>query len=475
MLAMLVTISACITTETGSNKWSDMHNFQYGLIDQEQMILDELPRASYYNINLTISSDYLSINGNQQVYYTNTEDVTLDSIYFYLFPNIIPETITVSNTMVDDERVDIEYLFSATVIRIPLPQPLEPDDEIIIQMDYEIQLTPQMNQHYSLMGYVGGVLLLDGFYPVIPVFDNGDWNVAYPPINGDKTFLDTSYYQVKITAPMDLIMVATGNEADRKIEEDNQVVTFAAGPSRDFCIIASDHFLVTSMEIGQTTVNSYFTSVITEEAEQALSVAIDAIESFNNRLGAYPFTELDIVSLPLPDYILGVEYPGVIGINVDIYSQSRYLDATVAHEIGHQWFYNVLGNDQVNEPWLDEALVQYITGLYFLDVYGQDGWQVIRDSWISRWDRVDREIIPLGMPSDYYEGREYGAIIYGRGPLFIEALAETMGQPVFSIFLVEYYNSNKWKIVYTDTFCETAEKICNCELETIFNDWLFSD
>ena len=79
------------------------------------------------------------------------------------------------------------------------------------------------------------------------------------------------------------------------------------------------------------------------------------------------------------------------------------------------------------------------------------------------------------MPSDYYESREYGAIIYGRGPLFIEALAETMGQQIFSIFLAEYYNSNKWKIAYTDTFRETAEKICNCKLETLFNNWLFSD
>ena len=74
-----------------------------------------------------------------------------------------------------------------------------------------------------------------------------------------------------------------------------------------------------------------------------------------------------------------------------------------------------MGNDQVNEPWLDEALVQYMTGLYFLDMYGEEGWQGIRDSWISRWDRVNREIIPIGMPSDYYDTKEYGAIIlYGK-------------------------------------------------------------
>jgi hypothetical protein len=48
-----------------------------------------------------------------------------------------------------------------------------------------------------------------------------------------------------------------------------------------------------------------------------------------------------------------------------------------------------------------------------------------------------------------------------------------MSQQLFDVFLVEYYNSNKWKIADTDTFREIAEKICNCELEDLFNDWLF--
>jgi len=481
IFTMLIALPACTTGESttsptneiDNNKWAERPNFQYGLIDQDQMILDELLGASYYNIKLTVSNDYLSIDGSQQVYFTNTEEVALDSVYFNLFANMVPGRIIVSNTTVDNENIDIEYLFSGTVLRIPLAQHLEPGNEIIIQMDYEIQLAPESDQHYSLMGYVEGVLLLDGFYPVIPVYDDKGWNVVNPPINGDKTFLDVSYYQVSVTAPMDLTIVATGIETDRKIEGDNQVVLFSAGPSRDFCVIGSKYFLDTSREIGQTNVISYFTDEIAIKADQTLSIAIDAIDSFNNRIGTYPYIELDIVSLPLPDYILGVEYPGVIGINSDIYSQSIYLESTVVHEIGHQWFYNVLGNNQVNEPWLDEALVQYITGLYFLDIYGESGWQGIRDSWISRWDRVNGDMIPVGMPSDYYATNEYGAIIYGRGPLFIEVLSDTMSQQLFDVFLVEYYNSNKWKIADTDTFREIAEKICNCELEDLFNDWLF--
>jgi len=91
------------------------------------------------------------------------------------------------------------------------------------------------------------------------------------------------------------------------------------------------------------------------------------------------------------------------------------IESVVAHEVGHQWFYNVVGSDQINEPWLDEAVDQYVTGLYFLDAYGKSGYDGYRSTWQSRWERVSRANIPIGMPAEKYQGKEYGAIVYGRG------------------------------------------------------------
>ena len=56
-----------------------------------------------------------------------------------------------------------------------------------------------------------------------------------------------------------------------------------------------------------------------------------------------------------------------------IYIASRYYDATmitpmefaIAHETGHQWWYSMVGSDQIWHPWQDEALTQYIDTLYF--------------------------------------------------------------------------------------------------------------
>jgi len=148
------------------------------------------------------------------------------------------------------------------------------------------------------------------------------------------------------------------------------------------------------------------------------------------------------------------------------------LEAAVAHEVAHQWIYNVVGNDQVDEPWLDEALAQYLTMLYYADVYGEEGARAFRSALMGRWDRVDRADIPIGMPTGSYEGAEYAAIVYGRGPLFVETLAEKMGQEKFEQFLRGYYAVHKWGIATRDSFQQLAEAACECDLAPLFEAWV---
>jgi aminopeptidase N len=143
----------------------------------------------------------------------------------------------------------------------------------------------------------------------------------------------------------------------------------------------------------------------------------------------------------------------------------------VAHETGHQWFYNAVGNDQINQPWIDESLTQYVTGLYFLDVYGDPGWEYSTGDWQNRWDRVGAADIPIGMPAAYYSSLEYGAIVYSRGPLFFVELAETLGLS-FDSYLRQYYQDHKWEIVTTAGFQDWFENISGQNLDELFDEWV---
>ena len=149
------------------------------------------------------------------------------------------------------------------------------------------------------------------------------------------------------------------------------------------------------------------------------------------------------------------------------------METTIAHEVAHQWFYNLVGNDQLDEPWLDEALAQYATYLYYLDMYGETAADDYKESWNGRFSRVDNDPIPIGLPVSAYEGAEYSAIVYGRGPLFVEALAAEMGQATFDTFLADYVVQNQWGIATTDSFRHLAEVHCACDLGDLFARWVY--
>jgi hypothetical protein len=471
--------SADVTTRIAPHPfdvaWDDRAIFREGLIEAEQPALDRLPGATVYHIDLEIPRDFGRLQGREEVLYTNREAEPLDEVYFRLFPNTAGGEATVSALTVDGQDVAPVYEFLDSAMRVQLPDALGPGERAVIQMDFEVQLAEEMAGNYGLFGYFDDVLVLDEFYPVIPVYDDEGWNVEAPPPNADVPYYDASFYLVRVTAPADLTVVASGVEIGREREGRNRVLTFAAGPARNFYVAASERYVVASTTLGETTINSYLlVGQGDDRAELTLQYARDALKSFSARFGAYPYTEFDVVGTPM--MALGMEYPGVVAIALSLYEPDMplvSLEATIAHEVGHQWFYNVVGNDQVDEPWVDEAVVQYITGLYFVDTYGASAAQGWYDALYDRWDRVERADIPIGMPAGSYEGREYGAIVYGRGPLFLVALAEEMGQETFDEFLRDYYESHEWGIGTGDDLKQLAEQHCQCDLTALFEEWVY--
>jgi hypothetical protein len=129
----------------------------------------------------------------------------------------------------------------------------------------------------------------------------------------------------------------------------------------------------------------------------------------------------------------------------------------------------------VDEPWLDEPLVQYMTGLYFVDTYNEEAAASYRDWWDYFWSGADYAPIPIGMPSGDYVRSEYGPILYGRGPMFVSALAEEMGQETFDAFLRDYYETHRWKIGSGEAFRQLAEEHCACDLGDLFEEWVYAE
>ena len=474
------TTTATAEPDLFDTPWEDRSIFRSGLVASEQPVLDELPNASVYHIEFKIANDIFHISGMEEVRYTNAEDVALDKVELRLFPNILGGEMTISNLTVDGQDVTPDFQLEDSLMMVPFSSPLEPGQSAVLHTEFEITVPQSVELNYGVLSYFEDVLTVAHAFPMIAVYDDEGWNAEIPPQSGDVTYADTSFFLIKVTAPKDLRLVTSGKTISSDASGDTQTLSVASGPARDFYLAASPHYEEVSQTIGEVTIRSYAPAGDQKGAKMALDVAGRAIDDFGARYAPYPYTEFDIVSTPT--LALGIEYPGMIAITSRIYDvdqeyrdapASVYMESTVAHEVGHQWFYGLVGDDQLDEPWLDESLTQFATLQYFADEYGPNGEQGFRDSLEARWDSVNGAEIPIGLPVAEYSGQEYGAIVYGRGPLFFVALRDRMGTEAFEVFIKEYTETLSWGIATSEFLQSLAEKHCDCELDDLFNEWVY--
>jgi aminopeptidase N len=213
-------------------------------------------------------------------------------------------------------------------------------------------------------------------------------------------------------------------------------------------------------------------------AELAAETAAHALRGFQRRFGPYPYTRLTFVAAPFASY--GLEFSGIVLLASRLYELTAgegglpnrvLLESTVAHETAHQWFYGLVGNDPQREPWLDEAPAQYAAWLYYRDRYGEAAAAGYFSSFDERWARVRRQPLPIGLPVRAYSPREYGAIVYGRAPLFLAALSERIGEAAFDRLLAEYMRRWSWRLAAAEDFLKLAEEICGCPLAELARSW----
>jgi hypothetical protein len=457
--------------------WDDPSLYRSSLTTGAQDALELLPQSTVYHIDLTIPDDYSPLRGRVQIRYINQTVGPLEEIYLRFYHNPMPYYEgSIVSAIVDGEAVEPLYEMERGAVRLRLPSPLPSGKPTLLDLRFEAELSVwSSGKYFGMIGHLSDIVVLDKFYPVIPVHEGGSWRLDACQEDGDQGYLDASFYLLRVTAPGDHAIVATGIEIDRAETGDRQIVTYAAGPVREFYLAASDAFTVVSDTLEETVVRSYASRKRAPGGRRALEYALDALKSFSARLGPYPYTEFELVSVPM--FHGGMEYPGVVAMALTNYKSSRKkkLEEYVAHEVAHQWFYNMVGNDQVEEPWLDESLAQYTTRLYYLDVRGEQAAErYVENDWESRWGRIGYAEIPAGMPSSEYNSREYVATIYGRGALFVRELEAVMGEEQFRAFLRDYCDTHMWKIATTRSFRELAENHCECDLTQLFEEWIYS-
>ncbi|MCU0502097.1 MAG: M1 family metallopeptidase [Anaerolineae bacterium] len=434
-----------------------------------------LAGMTQYSLTVTLPSDVSRVDGAALVRYTNREAVPLNEVYFHLFPNIWDGGMTVSDVRVAGQPVDAVLESSDDLLRVPLRQPLQPGQSVDIAMDFRVPVPMDTDVgNYGDFAYVDDVLAMAHFYPTVVVYDDDGWHLETPATQGDVIYHDASLYDVSLTAPADLTLAATGSPLTRIANPDGTATwRLVGGPMRDFNVAASKRYQSASRKTGDVTVTSYFLPEQAAGGQKALNWASQALQTYETMFGPYPYAELDVVQTATTAG--GIEYPGMVVIASRLYddkNRSEFFESATVHEVAHQWWYNVVGNDQVNDPWLDEALTQYSTYFHYDQAYGKPGAQGFLDGLRARWSRVNYDEKPIGLPVSEYQDQEYSAIVYGRGPLFLFALRDRIGADKMAELLRRYYAEYSWKIATPDEFRRLAEEVSGQDIGDLWAKWV---
>jgi aminopeptidase N len=226
-------------------------------------------------------------------------------------------------------------------------------------------------------------------------------------------------------------------------------------------------------------VNSYFAPYHRPPGEKALDIAARSLEIYNQHFGAYPYTELDVVEAPMRN-ASGVEFPGIVLIGGFLYDDPSKPTFTIAtaHEVAHQWWYNVVGNDVFDEPWLDEGLTTYTSSLYYEFTGGKQMAQGYIQYWQDRYDQLKEQggDDQITQSLAHFEGLDrpavYGGVVYTKAALFFNALRAEIGDEAFFKGLQTYYQANQFKIATGDDLLNAFEEAAGRQLDDFYEKWL---
>jgi transcriptional regulator with XRE-family HTH domain len=426
-----------------------------------------LPVYSGTSYEMDVYLDYVgrALDVKQRIDYTNVTSKTLPNVMLNIHANHFRNTFKLNDIRVD---VDGEWERPETApldvtLRVELPSPLKPGEHVAIMLDYSLKLpsiSPDADFIRGSFGYSKRAISLGNWYPVMAPYreqeDKGWYGQTYFEI-GDPYVTEVADYRVSITTTQGVVLAGTGLETHSGNRWD-----FEAEQVRSFALAASDQYLVSTTNVGGVNLHSYYFANNQEAGQVALETAARAVELFSELYGPYPYADYRVAET---EFAGGMEFSGVTFIGSVFYDAYDGTSRTpliplVAHEVSHQWFYGLVGNDQIVEPWLDEAPAEYSAFLYYERYLPEDAdwwWFYAVDQWAPA-GKID-SILYL-----FRNNREYMDAVYRRGAQFMRDLREVMGDPAFFGFLAEYQRRHAHRLARSRDFFSLVQEYTTADL-----------
>jgi hypothetical protein len=324
---------------------------------------------------------------------------------------------------------------NCTALKITLPAPLAQGASGSIGFDLSITVTAGVDR----FGHDGSYYFIGNALPVLAIRDGAGWHLDPYTDNGESFYALSSDYTVTLDHPTSLAVPATGTSADRAGTSGRTITTAVGKQVREFAWAAGPFVKTTGTTAAGVVVNVYrVSSVSAGNASSMLSTARSALDAHAGRFGAYPYGEADVV-LDNGFWFGGMEYPGFV---LDVISSTA-----LAHELAHQWFYGIVGDDEYTTPWLDEGFTDYATDLYN-NITGS-GCGI---TWQSSAERLTNSMAYW----DAHSSR-YSTVVYNYGKCTLHDLRRLIGTTAMANLLKSYAASHWYGVSTVADFKAAAQ------------------
>jgi hypothetical protein len=409
------------------------------------------------------------------------------------------------------------------IIRVILPIPLAPGAQVTLTTPFHVRLPYE----FSRSGYYNGSYQVTQWYPKPAVYDSHGWH-PIPYLDQGEFYSEFGDFDVHITVPKSFIVAATGELQDtpgrqesgppppnhlappppetaiakratrpdghpiHPVHPNSQIAAPKPPPEptktlhyrginiHDFAWFADRHFytahdtlLLSSGRI--IDVYAYYTSLASPAWHHSIADIKDAVRFRSALIGEYPFNVVTAVQARQGDEG-GMEYPTITAIHMPG-ATDKGLDLTIEHEVGHNWFYAVLGTDERRYPWLDEGINSYYDNRYSDLKYPASD----HPTWLGKKIPPDGEPVlmnsraaihsdqPISTPSGDFTVENYDLIAYAKTAVWMKLLQDTLGTALFDSCMHEYFRTWQFRHPYPGDFEAVIRNTSHRNLDTLFS------
>ncbi|HNN11981.1 MAG TPA: M1 family metallopeptidase [Anaerolineales bacterium] len=382
---------------------------------------------SSYILYATLDFANRTISADQTIRYYNTSGSTLSDLVLSVQPNHYTNTFAL-NSIAQDGTALTSYALSGQRLSVNLTQALASGSATTITLNFSLSI-PAKGAN-DVFGYDFNQINLVDWYPFIVPY-RGGWILHDSMPWGEHLVYDAVDIELNIKTDTGVTLAVGASP-----ETNGEWTRYRLYGARTLAVSASDEFLVSETMLGNVSIRSYYFNGYKTAGQDMATYASEAIATYSSQFAPYPHQTLAIVQTDMDD---GQEYDGLVFLATDFYSQYNgtarsNLTTIGVHEIAHQWWFSLVGNDQSLEPWLDEALATYSERIFYENNYPANisWWWQFRINYFKPTGYVDATIY------DYGTFRTYTNAVYFQGALFLDDLREQMGYGNFSKFIQAY-------------------------------------